>query len=492
MAPRGASRASRRAACRRRPRRSADRYAASAPTSSGRAGEHGLSAALAEPRARVVGELEVGAEPECRAPPPRARPRARPSETSWTSEHRGAARQRNSTSAPRPRGRAAPARRRARPNAPGTPSPRARPASAPASTITSPSRQPPGTARTSVDEPDAADDGRRVDRAAVGLVVERHVPGDDRNAQRLAGLRHPLDRLGELPGDLALLGVAEVEAVGEPERLAAGAGDVARRLEHGERAACSRLERADPARGRRARPRAREAGPQPQHRGVEPRPAHRARADELVVAPVDPRAAADVRRGEQLEQRVGAAGAVGRAGQAVRPARRRLDRVARALVGEAAAPGSRRRPRLPRRAGAPVSVTSPITACWSSQRSQTASTASSICGRTTATIRSWLSEIIISHGSIPSSRSGTRSRWRSIPPSRAISESDEASPAAPQSCSDSTRPFSTSSTETSISFLPVNGSPICTVGRLSASPSPSSWLASTDAPPIPSRPVVAP
>ena len=50
-------------------------------------------------------------------------------------------------------------------------------------------------------------------------------------AERLARLRHPLDRLGELPADLGLLGVAEVEAVGEAERLAAGAGDVARRLE---------------------------------------------------------------------------------------------------------------------------------------------------------------------------------------------------------------------------------------------------------------------
>ncbi len=77
-------------------------------------------------------------------------------------------------------------------------------------------------------------------------------------------------------------------------------------------------------------------------------------------------------------------------------------------------------------------------------------------------------------------------------PSDAISDRAEASPAAPQSCSDSTSPDSTRSTETSISFLPVKGSPTCTVGRLSASSSPSSWLASTDAPPMPSRPVVAP
>ena len=58
----------------------------------------------------------------------------------------------------------------------------------------------------------------------------------------------------------------------------------------------------------------------------------------------------------------------------------------------------------------PESVTSPMTACERPQRSHSASTASSICGRTTATIRSWLSEIITSQGSMPSSRIGTRSR----------------------------------------------------------------------------------
>ena len=79
-----------------------------------------------------------------------------------------------------------------------------------------------------------------------------------------------------------------------------------------------------------------------------------------------------------------------------------------------------------------------------------------------------------------------------MPNSAAISESADAIPAAPQSWSDSTRPEETISTEASISFLPVNGSPICTDGRFSAASSPSSWLARTEAPPIPSRPVVAP
>src|ERR671934_101768 len=53
------------------------------------------------------------------------------------------------------------------------------------------------------------------------------------------------------------------------------------------------------------------------------------------------------------------------------------------------------------------------------------------------------------------------SRWTSTPaPSRAISASDEASPAAPQSWSEATSPASTSSSDDSISFLPVKGSPI--------------------------------
>src|SRR5205085_1104963 len=99
---------------------------------------------------------------------------------------------------------------------------------------------------------------------------------------------------------------------------------------------------------------------------------------------------------------------------------------------------------------------------------------------------------MISHGSIASSRSGTRSSRTSMPaPSRAISASADASPAAPQSCSDSTRPPSTSSSDASINVLPVKGSPIWTAGRSSESSSPSSCDASTDAPPMPPPAVVA-
>src|SRR4029453_467594 len=78
----------------------------------------------------------------------------------------------------------------------------------------------------------AADGGGR-SRTRVGLVVERDVAGDDGNPERLGSFRYAVDRLRQLPADLGLLRVAEVEAVGERERLASGAGDVARRVPHG-------------------------------------------------------------------------------------------------------------------------------------------------------------------------------------------------------------------------------------------------------------------
>ena len=198
---------------------------------------------------------------------------------------------------------------------------------------------PPGTGHFPdvLEQADATDDGRRVDRAPIRLVVERDVPGDDRDPQCLARLRHPLDRLDELPGDRALLRVAEVEAVGEAERLGAGAGDVPRRLEHCEPAAGARIEPPHPAGAVERDGEAAVAGPQAQHGRVEPGPADGAGADEVVVAAVDRRAAADVVAAEQLDERVLVRRRVERTLQqsvAWLLARLRLDAVARALVGE--------------------------------------------------------------------------------------------------------------------------------------------------------------
>ena len=101
---------------------------------------------------------------------------------------------------------------------------------------------------------------------------------------------------------------------------------------------------------------------------------------------------------------------------------------------------------------------------------------------------------MISKGSMSASRSGTRATSTSIPtpPAEAISAAEEVRPAAPRSCSETSSPRPSSSRQHSSTFDSSKGSPIWTVGRFASSPSPSSAEASTEAPPIPSRPVEAP
>ena len=111
-----------------------------------------------------------------------------------------------------------------------------------------------------------------------------------------------------------------------------------------------------------------------------------------------------------------------------------------------------------------------------------------------ASIRSCDSEVRISKGSSPGSRSGTASRSNAAPiPARAAdSLTAHEMPAAPRSCKASSRPSWISSSEASISSFSANGSPICTEGREAWYASPSVAEASTLAPPMPSRPVAAP
>ena len=180
--------------------------------------------------------------------------------------------------------------------------------------------------------PDAADDGRRVDRPASALVVERHVAGHDRRAEHLAGLGHARDRLAQRIRGARALGVAEVEAVRDRRGLRAAAGDVEHRLGDGLGAAAPRVERdaravavqrdGDPALGRR----------QAHDAGVAARAGDGARAHDLVVLLVDPGLGADVGRGQQRQQqRAGIGdrrhliGARARARTGLRAARRGAD-----------------------------------------------------------------------------------------------------------------------------------------------------------------------
>ena len=90
--------------------------------------------------------------------------------------------------------------------------------------------------------PDHADDRRRVDGAAVGLVVERDVAAGDGRAERAAGLADALDGAHELAHHLGLLGVAEVQAVGGADGHRARRGHVAAGLGHGEPRALEGIE----------------------------------------------------------------------------------------------------------------------------------------------------------------------------------------------------------------------------------------------------------
>ena len=133
----------------------------------------------------------------------------------------------------------------------------------PTSAIASPSRANPSRpARAALGQlADHADHRRREDRPARRLVVERDVAADDRDTERLARLGQSLDRLGQLPGDVRLLGVAEVQAVRQPERLGADAGEVGGALVDRLGRAAARIAGDSPAVAVDRRPRSPDARP---------------------------------------------------------------------------------------------------------------------------------------------------------------------------------------------------------------------------------------
>ncbi len=128
------------------------------------------------------------------------------------------------------------------------------------------------------------------------------------------------------------------------------------------------------------------------------------------------------------------------------------------------------------------------------QRRQVASASSASSGLTMTSIRSWDSEVRTSKGSIPRSRRGTRSRWirMPVPALAADSEVAQQMPAPPRSWMPTTTPRSMSSRQASMSSFSVKGSPTCTLGRLTSEPSSKADDASTETPPMPSRPVLDP
>src|SRR5690606_38285640 len=79
-----------------------------------------------------------------------------------------------------------------------------------------------GAAGHVVDDAEDGDHRGRVDGGLAGLVVQRDVAAGHRGAELPAAVRQAAYRLGELPHDRRVLGRAEVQAVGDGERLGAG------------------------------------------------------------------------------------------------------------------------------------------------------------------------------------------------------------------------------------------------------------------------------
>ncbi len=99
--------------------------------------------------------------------------------------------------------------------------------------------------RDVVQQPDDPDLGRRGDRGAGRLVVQRHVAAGDRQPEGDARVGQAADGLRELPERLRTGGVAEVEAVRDAQRPRAGDRHVAGRLGDGHRGAQPRVVLAD-------------------------------------------------------------------------------------------------------------------------------------------------------------------------------------------------------------------------------------------------------
>src|SRR4051812_39394833 len=72
-----------------------------------------------------------------------------------------------------------------------------------------------------------ADNRRRIDVFAKGLIVETDVPTRYWSAEYIAGFRHSVHHFAELPHDFGMFRIAEVETVGGSQRKSTRADDVA-------------------------------------------------------------------------------------------------------------------------------------------------------------------------------------------------------------------------------------------------------------------------
>ena len=151
-----------------------------------------------------------------------------------------------------------------------------------------------------------ADDRRRVDGAAVGLIVEADVAAGDRRVQRAAGLADALHGLRKLPHDRRAFGVAEVQTVGCGQGARSGAGDVARRLGDRQHRSTLRVEIGVPAIPIDRHGQGAICPLDAHHAASESRQADRVGLHHVVVLPVRPRLARHCRRSRERQEGVAA------------------------------------------------------------------------------------------------------------------------------------------------------------------------------------------
>src|ERR1700687_4821537 len=92
-------------------------------------------------------------------------------------------------------------------------------------------------------KPDHRNGRGRGNRGALGLVVETDVAADDRHVQGVARVANAAHRFAELPHDLRLLWIAEIQAIGDTQRRCAGTHHIARAFDHRDHRPDVRIER---------------------------------------------------------------------------------------------------------------------------------------------------------------------------------------------------------------------------------------------------------
>ena len=153
-------------------------------------------------------------------------------------------------------------------------------------------------------DPQHADHRRRIDRTALGFVVQTDVPADHRRLEHRACFRDTAHGLVERVVDLQLLRVAEVEAIRDGDWRGARAHDVARCFRHRDGRPRVRVQVDHPrvAVGRQRNPFSRTGDAQ--HGCIAARGHHRVVQDLVVVLAKHSAFAGDIRPCEEAEERV--------------------------------------------------------------------------------------------------------------------------------------------------------------------------------------------